>query len=306
MNRAFLSTVFIPAVLAGGCGEKAELEPAPEVMEQKPPPPVIEYEKAAVTEARVQFPRFLEVEKKVIARTCSPNPGVCHQTNNYPDMRTAGSVLAMIGAPCNLEIPDAHQGWDGCELPGDRVVLGQDVAVELGWVERSGPEWILALREAAAETKVVPLELVSHDRELIFAPPRDWRVTVAITEGSAEARLTVDQSDPYVVDLVRSMMRHTTTGDANRNGRYGADEPERSGALIYPGSLEKSYLWGRLTGTVPGSRMPLANQPLSNAEYVALACWIELLDPDGEPSALDTIDYDACNFAKNPIEYSTF
>lgn len=296
--RSYFALV-IPAMFA--CGESLELDPTPEPIEQTPPPPAIEYEKAAVTEARVQFPRFLEVEKKVIARTCSPNPGVCHQTNNYPDMRTAGSVLSMIGARCNLEIPDPKQGWDGCEHRGDRLVLGEELTAEIGWIERMGQDWKITLRDAALETKNVSLELVTAENELIFAPPRDWSISLALTEGSPEAVLTVDPNDPYVVDFVRSMMRNTIAGDANQNGVYGADEPERSGALIYPGSLERSYWWGRLTGTVPGSRMPLANQPLSNAEYVALACWIEQLDPDGEPSALDTIDYDRCEFAKNPV-----
>jgi hypothetical protein len=50
-------------------------------------------------EAEEKIPTFLALHTTVIARSCSPNPGVCHQSNNYPDLSTAGSVLSMIGMP---------------------------------------------------------------------------------------------------------------------------------------------------------------------------------------------------------------
>src|SRR5882672_8488228 len=76
----------------------------------------------AVSQNVDRIPTFLELHATVIARTCSPNPGVCHQSKNYPDLRTPGSLLAMIGMPCNLEIPDPAQGADGCEARADRLL----------------------------------------------------------------------------------------------------------------------------------------------------------------------------------------
>jgi hypothetical protein len=61
---------------------------------------------------------------------------------------------------------------------------------------------------------------------------------------------------------------------------------------------------GRVTGTVPGTRMPLANAPLSDAEYVALACWIETLAGTPWPRAGDLIDYDECIFAWYPERHA--
>jgi hypothetical protein len=77
---------------------------------------------------------------------------------------------------------------------------------------------------------------------------------------------------------------------------WGFGDPSvEPGALIVPGSLSQSYLWGRLNGTVPGTRMPLANQPLSESEFRALACWIEGVDPKNA-SVDDPIDYASCTF----------
>ena len=55
-----------------------------------------------------------------------------------------------------------------------------------------------------------------------------------------------------------------------------------------------SYLLQRTLGTVRGTRMPLANEPLNDAEYLALYCWIEsLADNDAADAALP-IDYAGC------------
>ena len=80
------------------------------------------------------------------------------------------------------------------------------------------------------------------------------------------------------------------------------------GAIVFPGSLDRSYLWGKITGTVPGSRMPLANGPVTNHQYIALACWIEGLSTTEENRATDFINYSECSFAEDPedLEISDF
>ena len=47
--------------------------------------------------------------------------------------------------------------------------------------------------------------------------------------------------------------------------------------------------------------MPLANDPISASEYVAIFCWIESIG--GHPSPEDRIDYDGCKFAKDPKSF---
>ena len=90
-------------------------------------------------------------------------------------------------------------------------------------------------------------------------------------------------------------------GDPNRNGVFGHD---LGGSMVVPGDLERSYLYGRLFGLVPGTRMPLGNQPLDEAEHLAVICWIETLDDD--PDVFDPIDYDACDEAAEAIETGAF
>jgi hypothetical protein len=87
------------------------------------------------------------------------------------------------------------------------------------------------------------------------------------------------------------------TGDPNRDGVFGADEPGYK--LIDPGEPETSYLVARLLGIVPGTPMPLANQPLSSAEVLAVTCWVEGLSVDEDADVYAPIDYEGCSAAAN-------
>src|SRR6185503_10673272 len=86
----------ITLLLLSACG--SDLLPPMSEPPMTPPPEVVT---DPVTEARALFPRALELHSGVIGRTCSPNPGVCHHTSNYPDLHTIGNVVALLGAPCN-------------------------------------------------------------------------------------------------------------------------------------------------------------------------------------------------------------
>ncbi len=76
--------------------------------------------------------------------------------------------------------------------------------------------------------------------------------------------------------------------------------------LINPGRPEESYLVARLRGTMqqqplPGTRMPLANQPPSVQDMLALMCFIEGLDPKARQWSLESsIDYTKCSYSANP------
>jgi hypothetical protein len=110
----------------------------------------------------------------------------------------------------------------------------------------------------------------------------------------------------YQRDNVESLVASgIVQGDQNRNGVYGA----RTGTtvpLIKPGKPEESYLVARLRGSmadqkVPGTRMPLANQPPSVQDMLALMCFIEGLDPAATQWNLESaIDYTKCSYSADP------
>ena len=282
---------FALAALAGCGGSNGGAASAPDHSSDAP----------AVAEARATFPRFLDLQVGLISSTCSPNPGVCHNSSNYPDLSTAGGTLSAVGGPCNMEIPDPLQGWDGCERPADRLVAGA-VDVRMAWLERvTNGTWRIGIEGAAASTGTVPVSLASSDGSTILE--EEWAMTATLEAGSSEITLIAGAGDDFVADFLDGVVRGLSGGDPNRNGVWGGDDETMRGALLTPGNLDKSYLWGRITATVPGSRMPLANGPITPVEYIAIACWIEGLD--GSPQAEDRIDYDACSFAEAPSNWES-
>lgn len=261
-------------------------------------------EAQSVKDARVQFPRFLDLQADVLSSTCSPNPGVCHNSSNYPNLETAGNTLAAVNSPCNVEIPDRTQGWDGCERPADIVRLGTGFTTRVRWMDRVGPStWRLGIDDAADFTGARRPQFYDASNQVILDPPADWQVSVEFVTGGTSGELTVATADEFIADFVDSVLATVIGGDPNVNGIWGGAGAD-PGAVFVPGSLERSYFWGRITETVPGSRMPLANSPLTNPAYVAIACWIEGLAGDGSDTAEDPIDYDSCAFADAPIDYA--
>lgn len=258
-----------------------------------------------VQAAQVTFPRLIDLQTKVFSGTCSPNPNVCHNSSNYPQLRTAGATLATVGSPCNVELPDRSQGWDACERPADHLKAGLDVNTRVAWMERIGPQtWRLGMEHPSPVTgNRIPV-FIAESGETILNPPPDWNVNVSLTAGTSIAMVTVSSADEFLPEFVDAVLATVVGGDPNENGIWGADDPTIApGAVVVPGSLSRSYLWGRITGTVPGSRMPLANAPITNAGYVAIACWIEGLGESNDPD--DLIDYDHCAYADAPVDYET-
>lgn len=265
-----------------------------------------------VQTAQVTYPRLIDLQTKVFSNTCSPNPNVCHNSSNYPQLATAGSTMAVVDSPCNVEIPDRTQGWNNCERKADHIKAGIDVNTRVAWIDQIGPQtWKVGLEEAPLITGDRRPELYDAQGGTILNPPADdsWGVTIALVAGTAEAMVTVApmNQDEFLSEFVDAVLATVVGGDPNEDGVWGADEESvEPGALVVPGSLDRSYLWGRITGTVPGFRMPLANTPITNPGYVAIACWIEGLSNDGsERDPDDLIDYDNCQYADAPIDYAT-
>jgi len=261
-----------------------------------------------VQEAQVTYPRLLDLQTKVFSQTCSPNPNVCHNSSNYPQLATAGSTMAVVDSPCNVEIPDRTQGWDNCERTADMLYAGVDLTTRVSFMERVGPStWRVGLEQAPAVTGAREPEFRDAQGGTILAAPDDWLVSIALVTGSNDAVVTVGSEDEFIADFVDAVLATVVGGDPNGNGTWGADDATiNSGALVFPGDLSRSYLWGRITETVPGSRMPLANTPITNPGYVAIACWIEGLSAsaaDRDPE--DLIDYDNCTYADAPEDHAT-
>lgn len=261
-----------------------------------------------VEEAKRDFPTYLDLHEKVITRTCTPNPNVCHNNKEYPDLRTPQSMLGVLGQPCNLDVEDPLNTYNGCEPVGD--ILRFTDGGNLGW------ETTVGHVEITTDAMGVQTSAVVYLAEPIPSPMIDamtpesmeiLRITDGgmLTVGQVNGAITYaanvnalqvagyDMLDDSVHTLIETDIRG---GDPNRDGILGAESGEHF-LELKPGDPWGSYLLQRLQGNVPGSPMPLANQPLTASEVVAIACWIEGTDgPDGD-SPHATIDYDGCQYA---------
>jgi hypothetical protein len=280
-----------------------------------------------VLEAQSQFRTGIELHQKVIWRTCTPNGGVCHNSKEYPDLRTPANFAASFGAYCNVQYGEHESVYDRCERPGDRFRLtgggintGQ---VEIGWYESiPGPYF---------EGEGLPAE-DSPGLHLHLADPLPGEQTEVYSTGQFERTFINDgkvedftfaeystrwyilpgrqhligEVREYQSDQVQELVSvGIVEGDANRNGTFGAREDDPL-YLLEPGSPETSYLIARLRGQmmgedVPGSRMPLANPPFTIAEMLALFCLVEGFPEGGTEADLDrAIDYKNCSYSDDP------
>ena len=284
-----------------------------------------------VLEAIERFRTGNDLHKKIIVRTCSPNGGVCHNQAEYPDLRTPANFLATISAPCNVAPGEWTSVDDRCERPGDRFRLTSlsEREIEIGYIEHlpgvsldynnvdddpdlQSPGLHIFLRH--------PLET---DRREVWSGGRFIRNFIndeGIIEELAFATFTTrwwildggrhlfGEVRNYHIDQVNELMTvGIVQGDLNRNGIFGASQA-RPHHLIEAGDPESSYLVGRMRGTmngqpVVGSRMPLANQPLTISEMLSLFCFIENLPLDGAlPDMNQPINYADCSFSEHPGE----
>lgn len=257
------------------------------------------HEVASVKEARASFPTVLALHQKVIARSCSPANGVCHNGKEYPDMHTPGNFVSVANKPCNEDKSgDPLAVYDGCEPEADRLnVASAGFTTRIGSISADIYDSESVHREMTLEN-LAPASVSFSGAKFFRAGQVVASVpsNVTMTEGSRVARLENFYSLDYQTYLAIGTL---VGGDPNQNGTFGNSDAWRE---ISPGRPEQSYLVGRITGTVPGSRMPLANQALSDPEYVAIFCWIESIST--HPTAEDRIDYDGCRFAKNPTSYA--
>lgn len=249
-------------------------------------------------QAAAEIPDAFTLHSRVFARSCAPNGGVCHNGKEYPDLHTPGNFVTAVSRPCNMDLANEPENvFDGCEPEADSVEFDgfkskvAYLSAEI-YDEESG-YYGRQIRLAKPSPESYSAEDVKFLRNGDVIVSGDG--ILQIDEGATEGWLL----DLYNLDYPSYLaLQSVVGGDPNGNGVFGAED---GWSEITPGKPEKSYLWARITGTVPGTRMPLANQSLSNPEYVAIACWIETLGRTA--SVTEPIDYDACWYARTPTDY---
>lgn len=337
-NDALSSVLATMALFATSCGapeiqrpegaidldtERPKLAQAPAVV------PSYTGSDPIVLEAVARLGTGLELHKNVIVRTCGPTSGVCHNQKEYPDLHTASYLVKALGAACNVQPGDWSAVFDGCEQPGDTFSLGDGGRrVEIAYVEyipgerkwgngkapdSDAPGLHVHLAEALKSGDRTSTwgrasftgKTVTTEGKVMESTYADYQTEWWDLDGGKHLVGSVDEWQ--VGSVERLLATGVTQGDMNRNGVFGARESEPL-HLLEPGDPERSYLIGRVRGQlkgtpIPGTRMPLANQPLSVAEMLGLYCFIEgasMPKPGEEPDMLAPINYEDCSWAENP------
>ena len=262
---------------------------------------------ADTAEEKRQYPDLAQLYEgdQGIYRGCGPSGGVCHNSNEFPNLSSLGSIVDNIGRECNQKRHDPRTLDNLCERPGDRFVSGVQSA-EIAWIEVADlatRTWRMELREPV--TLGGELSIRRGDRMTYSFT--DMTITGAADPADDHAvLLTVPAPPPpppgddAAPDFGDTMTRSgepgdpavIQVGDPNHDGTFGA---EIGGRIIKPGDPARSYVVSRLLDPNAGPLMPRANCcHWSKPAVRALYCWIESLAPDGS-NALDPIDYDKCS-----------
>lgn len=310
--------------------DPGEIEFEPERPEPSEPADVPPYtgDDPYVLEAQSNLPTGLDLHQKVIYRTCTPNGGVCHNSKEFPDLRTPANFVDAFGANCNIQYGEYQSVYDRCERTGDRFrieggAFGQTGQVELGWLEvvqgepfegeglppADAPGLHIHFGDPLPGDIVDSYGTAEFERNFVS----DGEVK-KLTYASYSTRWwvlpgrkhVIGEMREYQVDQVNNLLSvGIVGGDPNRNDVYGAREGDPV-HLLSAGDPETSYLIARLRGVmlgeeVPGSRMPLANQPFTIAEMLALFCFVEGFPDDGNEDDLAArIDYANCSYSADP------
>ena len=280
-----------------------------------------------VLEAQSKYRTGLEVHQKIIWRTCTPFNGVCHNSKEFPDLRTPANFVKAFGANCNVQYGEYQSVYDRCERPGDRFRIsggGLDSGqIEIAWIESIPGDYYQGEGLPPEDAPGVHIHLadpIPGDQTEVYVTGEFQRTF--ITDGTVKdftfASYTtlwsilpgrthvIGEVREYQTDQVQNLLSvGIIEGDANRNGTLGARTSDPI-HMLEVGDPESSYLIARLRGImngeeVPGSRMPLANQPLDIADMLALFCLVETIPDDPTESDLDrAIDYAGCSYSADP------
>ncbi len=318
-----------PDFTESGLGTSIDFEPdRPEIPRSETVAPY-QGTDSYVLDAQERYRTGLDVHRKVIWRTCTPFDGVCHNTKEYPDLHTPSNFLATINAPCNVVPGEWESVYDRCEQEPDQFEFNRgDLGgrSDVGWidfVQGEYPEYSEGNPPTVDSpgVHVVLRDKLDTERSEFWANGQFWR-TLPDGERIVFARYEtrwwiIDDENVAGTHLVAEVRNYQTDtaqelpnlgikqGDLNRNGEFGSDEGTPI-PMIAPGDPEGSYLVGRMRGemhgeSVPGSRMPLANQPLDIPDMLALFCFIEGLPADGsDPDMSAPVNFKDCSYSADP------
>lgn len=330
-----VASLFLPLLVACSGGPVRDLQDGeipfapdrPDAPGAGTPAPPYTGSEPLVQEAAGRYVTGLDLHRKLVMRSCGGANGVCHNQKEYPDLHTPAAFAASIGAPCNVQPGSWETVFDRCERLGDRFrFAGEDFAfkeIEVAWIELVPGEH--QQRDSLPPENAPGLHLQLHDplpgertefygdglfvrtfvddqqnvQELPFVSfETRWWIYPDRKRLMAEVR--ENQADTVKAILASGIVQ----GDHNRNGIFGYREGNTV-SLLTPGKPEQSYLVARLRGhmegvTVPGSRMPLANQPPSVPDMLALMCFIEKLSPGAAVNLADGIHYESCSYSAAP------
>lgn len=230
----------------------------------------------------------VELFDRGIARTCSLNGGVCHNSNNYPDLHTVSNVIATVGRECNVETPTPADIHDACEPPADHLlVAAADARIVASTITADRTRATLALDAPIAAATLAPIQVVrgtrTFDLGARIASVDGMTVTIELRTDAAKAFFDI-RTYP-----VGPQQLHV--GDPNGNGIQGALVAAMP--LVTPGDPDRSYLLRRLIDESYGELMPRQCRTWDDRANQALACWIAGLAPDAS-NAYAPIDYTTC------------
>jgi hypothetical protein len=280
-------------------------------------------------DAQTRLPTGIDLQQKAFSRTCGPTGGVCHNTKEYPDLHTPANFLAAVGAPCNIQSGTPDGIYDRCERQGDQFVLGDRAADTIGYITYIAGNYDPDHDGSVTDTTPgLHLQLKNPISGLNRSWDRGNFVRSLVDEDQVVKQLNFFSFDTewwsvgdgaqvfarvqdYQGDAIQGLLQvGLIEGDANHDGTFGADvypskHPYGGMSLIEPGSPNDSYILGRLLGEltpsdtnvaepVPGTRMPLANQPFDEAEMLAFKCFISGLFNVTNPTLESPIDYTNC------------
>jgi hypothetical protein len=257
-----------------------------------------------------EYPDVASLFDRAIAPTCSLNNGVCHNSNNYPDLHTTAAIVAMLGEPCNVELEDPTQVHDACEPAADHLVIasaGIDARIVRarlldGELDKEAKD----LTQITLTLDPAPAALVPGATDTIVK-----RGEITFSVGEYGAKVSAVQGSDVTLDLRSAYGEWTAkrffdvreyppgpltlhVGDPNGNGVQGALTAAMP--LVTAGDPDRSFLLKRLIDPAFGELMPRQCRTWNDAANLAVACWIAGLAPDAS-NAYEPIDYAACSAA---------
>ncbi len=326
---------------SGGQSDFGSLEidagPGPSVSEGKRVPPYVGTNPITL-EAQRSLRTGIDLHEKVVTPTCANAGGVCHFKKEYPDLHTPANLLAAVEAPCNVQPFEYQAVFDRCEQPGDVIELGalDGQSFEVGWLELvpgdrpdfgdlgrnpNAEDPGLHIHISPAIVRTEEIDRRQGNNRSTYTQARFLRPFIAddqtvqkVAYGDYEGNWWVLGDGTHLYAEVRNGQRDRAQalidggmvqGDHNRNGVFGAQQTAPL-MMIKPGAPEESYLVARLFGRmlgepIPGTRMPLANEPYTPSEMLAMFCWIEGLGKDASnmQTLENDIDYANCSYRED-------